>query len=232
MTQSEISNEQPNTPRTSVSCPFILRQSSTGLEFLAFRDEVAGNQIHKGAILESEKASDAASRLLANEAAVNIIGHPHDLGKSNGIASQESWQFFLCQTGPLANSWPRKTADGETTNITYFWQPFNAFFEDDWNPAQQKLEQFAPTSDTSVANAILAALENTAIGGSIDPTQIARQIAGKDEKAWSKQMKIIRLEAIKLAKENKASILRKGKIADPDNFKGVYRIGNVTLNDA
>lgn len=60
---------------------------------------------------------------------------------------------------------------------------------------------------------------------SIDPTEIARDIAGSDEKRWRLLMTPIRNTAVRLALAGEAAILRKGKEADPRDFKGVYRIG-------
>jgi hypothetical protein len=62
-------------------------------------------------------------------------------------------------------------------------------------------------------------------GKSLDPTAVARALAGADEKVWRLQMTPIRNIAIRLADDGKASILRKGKPVDPHDFKGVYRIG-------
>ena len=62
-------------------------------------------------------------------------------------------------------------------------------------------------------------------GKSLDPTALARAVAGQDEKVWRLQMTPIRAIAIRLADEGKATILRKGKPVDPHDFKGVYRIG-------
>lgn len=62
-------------------------------------------------------------------------------------------------------------------------------------------------------------------GKSIDPTEIARAIAGPDEKRWRLLMTPIRAAAVALARSGEATILRKGKPVDPEDFKGVYRIG-------
>ncbi|HWJ76239.1 MAG TPA: DUF3253 domain-containing protein [Kaistia sp.] len=68
----------------------------------------------------------------------------------------------------------------------------------------------------------LAALEP---GRSLDPTELARALAGPDEKVWRLLMGPIRDAAIRLTEAGEATILRKGKMADPAAFKGVYRIG-------
>lgn len=62
-------------------------------------------------------------------------------------------------------------------------------------------------------------------GKSLDPTELARAIAGNDEKVWRLLMVPIRAVAIRLADDGRAAILRKGRPVDPHDFKGVYRIG-------
>lgn len=66
-------------------------------------------------------------------------------------------------------------------------------------------------------------------GKSLDPTEIARAIAGPDEKRWRLMMPAIRAAGIGLAHSGEATILRKGKAVDPATFKGVYRIGRARL---
>lgn len=62
-------------------------------------------------------------------------------------------------------------------------------------------------------------------GKTICPSEVARAVAGPDEKNWSRLMQPVRRVAVRLAKAGEATITRKGKPADPDDFKGVYRIG-------
>lgn len=61
-------------------------------------------------------------------------------------------------------------------------------------------------------------------GKSIDPTELARRLAGTDETRWRLMMKPIRTVAVALAHQGRVQILRKGKPADPSDFKGIYRI--------
>lgn len=77
----------------------------------------------------------------------------------------------------------------------------------------------------AIEAALLAKLAGLSEGKSLDPTELARDLAGKDEKVWRLLMVPIRDTAIRLARDGRASIQRKGKIADPEDFKGVYRIG-------
>ena len=57
------------------------------------------------------------------------------------------------------------------------------------------------------------------------PSEVARSIAGSDETEWRKLMKPIRAEAVRMAKAGMVTIRRKGRIVDPDDFKGIYRLG-------
>jgi hypothetical protein len=69
-------------------------------------------------------------------------------------------------------------------------------------------------------------------GKGVDPTEVARAIAGSDEKVWRLLMVPIRAVAVKLADNGRASILRKGRIVDPHDFKGVYRIGAAAVGES
>lgn len=64
----------------------------------------------------------------------------------------------------------------------------------------------------------------------ISPSDVARALAGNDEKKWRLLMKPIRARAVLLADNQELAIRRKGKLADPQNFKGVYRLGSKPLD--
>lgn len=57
------------------------------------------------------------------------------------------------------------------------------------------------------------------------PSEIARGFAGADAREWRRLMKPIRARAVALAAAGRISIRRKGRIVDPHDFKGVYRLG-------
>ncbi|MEM1040122.1 MAG: DUF3253 domain-containing protein [Pseudomonadota bacterium] len=61
-------------------------------------------------------------------------------------------------------------------------------------------------------------------GKSICPSEVARAMAGHNEKDWRLLMKPIRAAAVALANEGAIAITRKGKPVDPSAFKGVYRL--------
>ena len=80
-------------------------------------------------------------------------------------------------------------------------------------------------SHEQIETVLVGLLSSLPAGKSLDPTEVARAHAGRDEKVWRLLMVPIRAVAIRLADDGRASILRKGKPVDPHDFKGVYRIG-------
>lgn len=54
---------------------------------------------------------------------------------------------------------------------------------------------------------------------------VARALAGDHPDAWGPLMPAIRRAAVRLMKGGRAVIYRKGRPVDPNDFKGVYRIG-------
>lgn len=66
---------------------------------------------------------------------------------------------------------------------------------------------------------LLAAVKE---GGSICPSQAARAL---DAENWRRLLPHVRARAIALARAGRLVVLRKGKPVDPNDFKGVYRLG-------
>ena len=62
-------------------------------------------------------------------------------------------------------------------------------------------------------------------GKTFCPSEAARAIGGSHPDGWGPLMTPVRREAIALADEGRILIYRKGKVVDPHDFKGVYRIG-------
>lgn len=58
-------------------------------------------------------------------------------------------------------------------------------------------------------------------GKTICPSEAARAVGGED---WRRLMPHVRATAVGLAREGRLVITRHGKPADPDAFKGVYRL--------
>jgi hypothetical protein len=59
------------------------------------------------------------------------------------------------------------------------------------------------------------------------PSDAARAIAGNRSEDWGPLMQPLRRVAVGLAKAGRVTIYRKGRPVDPEDFKGVYRIGQV-----
>lgn len=84
------------------------------------------------------------------------------------------------------------------------------------------------TSDSKIAeeasldDAILAVLADTG-AKTLSPPEIAHAIAGDGD--WHDLLMPIRRSAVALALAGRLVIYRKGKPADPNDFRGVYRLG-------
>jgi hypothetical protein len=59
----------------------------------------------------------------------------------------------------------------------------------------------------------------------ICPSEAARAVGGDHPDGWGPLMQPIRRIAVRLAHEGRIIITRKGRIVDPDDFRGVYRLG-------
>jgi Protein of unknown function (DUF3253) len=62
----------------------------------------------------------------------------------------------------------------------------------------------------------------------ICPTDAAKAFAearGEDALGWRSHLQEVRRAAVRLAREGRLVIYRKGKPVDPDDFRGVYRLG-------
>lgn len=61
-------------------------------------------------------------------------------------------------------------------------------------------------------------------GKTICPSDAARALGGDHPDGWGPLMQPIRRAAVKLMKEGRLVITRKGRPVDPDDFRGVYRL--------
>lgn len=61
-------------------------------------------------------------------------------------------------------------------------------------------------------------------GKTICPSEAARAVAGGHPDQWGPLMQPARRIAIRLMKQGKLVITRKGRPVDPDDFRGVYRL--------
>jgi hypothetical protein len=76
----------------------------------------------------------------------------------------------------------------------------------------------------AIETALLRLLAERGPGKTLDPTEVARALGGDHPDGWGPLMQPIRRVAVALAEQSRIVILRKGKPADPRDFKGVYRL--------
>jgi hypothetical protein len=79
-------------------------------------------------------------------------------------------------------------------------------------------------TEQRLETAILSMIAERGPEKSICPSDAAVAVAGKAGDQWGALMPVVRRIAVRLAEEGKLVILRKGKIADPHDFRGVYRL--------
>jgi hypothetical protein len=80
----------------------------------------------------------------------------------------------------------------------------------------------------ALTQAILDLCAAVGPGKSIDPTDAAKHFAHhreEDNLAWRSHLSKVRACAVGLARQGRLVIYRKGRPVDPDDFRGVYRLG-------
>lgn len=71
---------------------------------------------------------------------------------------------------------------------------------------------------------IMQLLAARGAGKTICPSEAARAVAGDHPDQWGPLMQPARRVAVRLMKEGRVVITRKGRPVDPDDFRGVYRL--------
>lgn len=91
--------------------------------------------------------------------------------------------------------------------------------------AAARTERKGP-NEALIAETILRLVGAREPGKTVCPSEIARDIGGPQPEDWSPLMQPVRRVAVQMTKAGQVAILRKGKpVEDPDNFRGVYRLG-------
>ncbi|RDI61086.1 DUF3253 domain-containing protein [Microvirga subterranea] len=80
-----------------------------------------------------------------------------------------------------------------------------------------------PTPE-EIETAMLALVTERGAGKNLDPTEVARVVGGDKPDEWGPLMGLVRQVAVRLMKQGRIVILRKGRPADPDDFRGIYRL--------
>ena len=84
----------------------------------------------------------------------------------------------------------------------------------------------AMDQDGEIEATMLRLAAERGAGKTICPSEVARHLAGPNPDDWRPLMQPVRRVAVRLVEQGRIAILRKGKpVADPEDFKGVYRIG-------
>jgi hypothetical protein len=77
--------------------------------------------------------------------------------------------------------------------------------------------------------ALIASLcAQAAPGGTDSPTDAAKALAesrGEGDLGWRSHLGEVRRAAVRMALQGRLVIYRKGKVVDPADFRGVYRLG-------
>ena len=81
-------------------------------------------------------------------------------------------------------------------------------------------------SEEEIVESILRLVTERGKGKTVCPSEVARHLGGPHPDGWSPLMQPVRRMAVRLTKEGRIAILRKGKpVPDPDDFRGIYRLG-------
>ncbi|AWM86719.1 DUF3253 domain-containing protein [Microvirga sp. 17 mud 1-3] len=75
-----------------------------------------------------------------------------------------------------------------------------------------------------IEETMLALVAARGEGRTVGPSEVARALGGDQPDGWGRLMQPVRQVAVRLMKEGRIVILRKGRPVDPDDFKGVYRL--------
>ena len=86
-----------------------------------------------------------------------------------------------------------------------------------------------PIDSSPALDALIVTLcAHAPAGRTICPTDAAKAFAdarGEDGLGWQAHLSAVRRTAVRLALEGRLVIYRKGKMVDPTDFRGVYRLG-------
>ncbi|HVB89126.1 MAG TPA: DUF3253 domain-containing protein [Beijerinckiaceae bacterium] len=86
-----------------------------------------------------------------------------------------------------------------------------------------------------VERALLALCAECEADKTFSPMDAAKRslvFNGGSDQDWPSRLGEVRRQSVRLAREGRLRIYRKGKPVDPDAFKGVYRLGPVALPDS
>ncbi|GJE28201.1 DUF3253 domain-containing protein [Methylobacterium organophilum] len=81
-------------------------------------------------------------------------------------------------------------------------------------------------ADSAIEETLLHLVTERGADKTVCPSEVARALGGPHPDGWGPLMQPVRRVAVRLTKEGRIAILRKGKpVPDPDDFRGIYRLG-------
>jgi hypothetical protein len=80
------------------------------------------------------------------------------------------------------------------------------------------------STEQALEDAILRLAGERGPEKTICPSEAARSVGGPHADGWGPLMQPVRRIAVRLAKQGRLVITRKGRPVDPDDFRGVYRL--------
>lgn len=81
-------------------------------------------------------------------------------------------------------------------------------------------------SEAEIGETLLRLVAERGPGKTVCPSEVARALGGPHPDGWGPLMGPVRRVAVRLTKEGRVAILRKGRpVPDPDDFRGIYRLG-------
>jgi hypothetical protein len=78
--------------------------------------------------------------------------------------------------------------------------------------------------DIELETTMLRLVTERGHGKTVCPSEAARAVGGDHPEGWGPLMQPARKIAVRLMKEGRLVITRKGRAVDPDDFRGVYRL--------
>ena len=78
------------------------------------------------------------------------------------------------------------------------------------------------SGDGEIEVALLALVAARGATKTVCPSEVARALGGSHPDGWAPLMQPVRRTAVRLMKEGRVLILRRGRAVDPDDFRGVY----------
>ncbi|MBY0296736.1 MAG: DUF3253 domain-containing protein [Methylobacterium sp.] len=82
----------------------------------------------------------------------------------------------------------------------------------------------AKPDEAAIAETLLRLVAERGADKTVCPSEVARALGGPHPDGWGPLMQPVRRAAVRLMKDGRIVILRKGRVVDPDDFRGVYRL--------